>query len=85
MAYAGDSSLCEDGISPWAGNFPYKHKNPSAPLQVPPPVGSVREKNLSVAIALFAETGTVVNKIFRQISILQCLCKRFCVHWRSQR
>ena len=35
MAYLGDSSLCEDGISPWAGNFPYKHKNP------PSPVGSV--------------------------------------------
>ena len=28
MAYLGDSSLCEDGISPWARNFPYKHKNP---------------------------------------------------------
>ena len=37
MAYLGDSSLCKDGISPWAGNFPYKNKNPSALLPFPPP------------------------------------------------
>ena len=39
MAYLGDSSLCKDGISPWAGNFPYKNKNPSALLPFPPPNG----------------------------------------------
>ena len=55
MAYLGDSSLCEDGISPWAGNFPYKHKNLSAP---PPPQSS------QCYCRLNSNKYTAVNKIF---------------------